>query len=46
MQRPINKLISIGMKHVKIYEMMQDEHNLKCSLRTLRSEASRARQDV
>ena len=32
----INKLISVGIKHVKIYEMMQDEHNLKCSLRTFR----------
>ena len=32
----INKLISVGIKHVKIYEMMQAEHNLKCSLRTFR----------
>ena len=32
----INKLISVGIKHVKIYQMMQAEHNLKCSLRTFR----------
>ena len=32
----INKLISAGVKHVKIYELMQAEHGLTCTLRTFR----------
>ena len=30
----ITKLISAGMKHVKIYELMQSEHDLTCTFRT------------
>ena len=32
----INKLVSAGIKHVKIYELMQAEHGLTCTLRTFR----------
>ena len=32
----INKLISAGVKHVKIYELMQAEQGLTCTLRTFR----------
>lgn len=30
----IRKLISAGVKHVKIYELMQAEHDLTCTFRT------------
>ena len=32
----INKLISSGVKRIKIYELMQTEHGLKCTHRTFR----------
>ena len=30
----INKLVSAGIKRIKIYELMQAEHGLSCNLRT------------